>query len=295
MNNFKCGYVGIIGPTNAGKSTLLNAVLGRKTVIVSPKPHTTRDRILGIKNSVNSQIVFLDTPGFIQYRGKSFSPLEQRLNRLTKDVAREVDVVVLVIDASKYEDSFEQLEKLYISVKEKVDGAPSIIVFNKIDLIQKRSLLPLIDFTSKFYIHHNPIIIPVCSKDRTGINDLLEEIENILPDNDKVYPDDYFEEQSDEFFISEIIREKLLLKLRAELPYEASVHISQIVDSDTLIKIDANIVVPRDSQKSIVIGKGGEMIKEIGTLAREELEKLYETKVMLNLFVKVRDLERSGQ
>ncbi|MCX8041670.1 MAG: GTPase Era [Thermodesulfobacteriaceae bacterium] len=273
----KSGFVAIIGLPNVGKSTLLNQILGTKVSIVSPKPQTTWFNVRGVLTRDNYQIIFVDTPGI--HDAKSlFNQLmvESALNAL-----QEVDIVLWVMDVSNRPKEEEKILELIKRVNK-----PTILVLNKIDLIKKSELLPIIDYFSKLYEFQ--AIIPVSALKRDGLELVVEEIVKILPEGPFYYEPSQVTDLPLKLLISEIIREKIFLNTYQEVPYSAMVKVDNIREEPekNLLHIQATIFIERESQKGILIGKGGRMLKKIGTLAREELEFLLGKKVYLELWVK---------
>jgi len=266
-----------VGRPNAGKSTLINALVGEKVSIVTPVPQTTRNRILGIVNRPGAQVVFMDTPGI----HKPLSRLNQQMMAFVRQALAERDLAILIVDASAEfgrGDAFAlQLLKEY--------APKSILALNKIDLIHKPRLLPLIDQYSK--LHNFEEVFPISALDGDGLEELLEAVIGLLPEGPQYFPPDIYTDQPERFLASEIIREKVIRHTHQELPHVTALLIEQYEETETLTRIHATIVVERDSQRPIVIGAGGQRIKQIGTEARLELEKLLPPKVFLELFVKV--------
>ncbi|GAB6888806.1 GTPase Era [Desulfothermus okinawensis JCM 13304] len=288
QKEFRCGIVALIGPPNAGKSTLLNSYIGQKISIVTPKPQTTRNRINGILHTDQCQIVFLDTPGIHKSN--------QTLNRFLVETAWQAlsgtDVVLLMIDGSRYIDKLSLLEKeispLIKPIKNHLDK--TIIAINKIDKIKnKNKFLPIMELMSKYFPDVDIYLISALTGE--GSFELLEEIKKRLPVGPPLFPEDQISSIPLRFMAAEIIREKLFLKLEKELPYSVAVDIEHWEeDKDkNLTKIHATIYVSKKNHKQIVIGSKGSKLKEIGTLAREELEAVLGTKVYLNLWVKVKE------
>ena len=273
----KSGFVAIVGRPNAGKSTLINALVGEKVSIVTPVPQTTRNRILGIVNRPGAQVAFMDTPGI----HKPLSRLNQQMMAFVRQALAERDLAILIVDASAEfgrGDAFAlQLLKEY--------APKSILALNKIDLIHKPRLLPLIDQYSK--LHNFEEVFPISALDGDGLEELLEAVIGLLPEGPQYFPPDIYTDQPERFLASEIIREKVIRHTHQELPHVTALLIEQYEETETLTRIHATIVVERDSQRPIVIGAGGQRIKQIGTEARLELEKLLPPKVFLELFVKV--------
>lgn len=276
--DFKSGYVSIIGVPNVGKSTLLNTICGEKLAITADKPQTTRNRILAVLNNLNSQIVFLDTPG-IHSSEKVFN---KAIVEIALETSDESDVIVYVADASKKMDRDDHiiLEKLK-SMDKKV-----ILVLNKVDLIKdKKNVLLKIDEWNKKLNFES--IIPVSALKEDNIEKIVFAIEDALPFCPPFYPDDFLTDLPVKFFVSEIIREKVFNLTYQEVPYSTAVTIDKFKESEKKIEIYANINLEQSSQKGIVIGKKGAMLKEIGTQARKDIAKFLEKKIVLHLFVKV--------
>jgi GTPase len=288
----KAGFVSLIGRPNAGKSTLLNRLVGTKLAIVSDKPQTTRTRILGVRNYPDAQVVFLDTPGIHR-------PLH-RMNRRMVDTAvetiREVDVLGLVMDASERHGKGDQ----YVVDLAKSATAPVFLILNKIDLIRKSRLLPVIDEYSRMAQFAE--IVPVSAATGDNVDRLERVIIDRLPDGERLYPEDFLTDQPERFFAAEIVREKLLQFTHAEIPFSSAVIVDRFEEvpegtdaTKAVLGLYCSIVVDRESQKPIVIGRGGDMIKRIGTAAREELERFFGTRVFLDLHVRVKSLWREDE
>ncbi|MBB5346722.1 GTPase Era [Desulfoprunum benzoelyticum] len=281
----RSGMVAIVGPPNAGKSTLLNTLLGQKISIVTPKPQTTRNRILGVVSHSDYQVVLLDTPGLHIAR----EPLNREMVRIAMDSLIEVDAVLFLVDVSLPvpERTRPEREKEFSAWFEKI-VSPAIMVLNKIDLIDRKELLPLIDSYAALYPFK--AIVPVSALNGDGCGDLVAEILNLLPFGPRYFPDDMPTDASERFLAAEIIREKVFLKTGQEIPYSTAVLIESFKEDEArkLVTIHAAIVVEKDSQKGIVIGKGGKKLQSIGTAARREIEEMVGSKVMLKLWVKVR-------
>ena len=278
MDNKKFGFVSISGRTNVGKSTLINSLIEKKIAITSRKPQTTRNRILGISTNQKSQIVYLDTPGF--HTGYKRA-LNKYMNKLAKHCYEEVDLVVFVVDRFKWlkeeNDTLNNLKEL---------NKPIILAINKIDRLEnKEELLPFIkDLQQKFNFL---AVVPISALRKNNLENLTDEIEKELPEGPFHFPEDSVTEFSENFYISEIIREKAINRLGDELPYRLNVEIDKVEKKKGLITIYANIIVESSSQKGIILGKGGSMIKAIGTSARKDLEAEMKRKINLQLFVKV--------
>ncbi|PHR29032.1 MAG: GTPase Era [Desulfotalea sp.] len=279
------GLVAIVGLPNAGKSTLLNYLLGQKISIVTPKPQTTRNRIVGIVNDEKYQVVFVDTPGL----HKSSDPLNIEMVKVAMDSLTDVDLVLFMVDVSlplppKVQDKKEQEIKGYL---EQVK-CPAIMVLNKIDLIDKRKILPLIDAYSNLFPFK--AVFPASALDGDGVDILFKEILELLPQGPRYFPEDIPTDASERFLCGEIVREKVFLLTGQEIPYSTAIQVESFKeDSNTkMVTIHASIVVDKKSQKGIVIGKGGKKLKSIGIAARRDIEKLLGTKVLLKLWVKVK-------
>jgi GTPase len=275
----RAGFASLIGRPNAGKSTLLNRIVGTKIAIVSDKPQTTRNRIVGVKNYNEGQIVFVDTPGI----HRPLHRLNVRMVDAAVETLREVDVVALVFDASTRPGKGDE----YVSGLLKGVIIPVVLVLNKIDLVSKPQLLPLMARAASW--HEFAAIVPVSATTGDGVDRLERVLLEHVPEGDPVYPDDYLTDQPERALAAEIVREKVLRHTRAELPFSTAVAVDQFDESsrDTLLRLYCTIFVEQESQKPIVIGRGGEMIKRIGTEAREDLERFFDTRVFLDLRVKV--------
>lgn len=276
---FKSGYVAIIGAPNVGKSTLLNQLLGQKIAMTSEKPQTTRNRILGIAHLPQAQLIFLDTPGIHRAKG----PLNARLVEVALKVLEDVDLVVFITDAAFPNQVSDQIIVQSLTRKR----LPVILAINKIDLVNKETLLPLMDQWRNAYPFE--AIVPICALEGTQINRLVSEIAAIIPEGPKYYPDDSVTDIPERFIAAEMIREKMFRLTGQELPYAVAVTVESFKERTgaKLIDIQATIHVERESQKPIIIGKGGQMLKRIGTLAREEIEHMVGCKVFLKLWVRV--------
>ncbi|MFW6146823.1 MAG: GTPase Era [Thermodesulfobacteriota bacterium] len=278
--SFVSGFIAIIGPPNSGKSTLLNQLLGQKVAITSPKSQTTRNRITGIYHGEDSQMVFIDTPGIHQTK----SALHKSMVSSAKASLNEVDIILLVTEPfavqydSEMKDVFRILEKL---------NKPVVLALNKIDLVKKENLLPLIaSYTS---LCHFDAVVPISALYRDGIDALREELKKKLPPGPQFFPTEMITDKSEEFLIAEIIREKIYHEMKHELPYSSAVVVEDLNECQqkNLLRVTAVIYVERQSQKAIIVGKQGAMIKRIGKKARMEMERIFSVKVYLELFVKV--------
>ncbi|MGH9339343.1 MAG: GTPase Era [Acidobacteriota bacterium] len=277
----KSGFVALIGRPNSGKSTLLNRLIGQKVSIVSDKPQTTRSRALGIRTTADSQMAFVDTPGIHRpgYR------LNERMMEIVYEVLRDVDLVVHLVDSSESYGKGEEYATDLVKQAEK----PAILVLNKVDLVNKGKLLPIIDFYNQQYRYAE--IIPLSAERGDNVGVLIEKIAEHLPEGPFLYPAEYVTDQQERFIASEIIREKVLSHTREELPYSTAVQIEEFDETEReggFVRIAASIIVEKDGQKKIVIGRGGKMIKMIGTEARKEIQGFLDVrKVYLDLKVKV--------
>ena len=275
----KSGYISIVGKTNVGKSTLLNEILGQKISITSRKPQTTRHKLLGIKTIKESQMIFIDTPGFHTDHKRA---LNKYMNKLASSAMKGVDVLLYVIESLTWTEEDKEL------TDQIPDGnKTSILVINKIDKInQKEDLLPFIETISK--LNKFADIIPLSALKKQNLTALVDSILLKLPEGDHTYPTDQVADVSERFIASEIIREKCITRVGDELPYRISVSIDKFKEEDKITHIDATLFVEKKSQKGMLIGSSGTKLKSIGTAARLELEEFLATKVMLNLWVKVR-------
>jgi GTP-binding protein Era len=278
-DTIKSGMVAIVGPPNAGKSTLLNALMGQKISIVTPKPQTTRNRIIGILNDPAYQIVMLDTPGLHKAR----KPLNLEMVKIAVSSLAEVDVVLFLIDVSlpmpeKQAQTVEYLESTSV---------PAILVLNKIDLLSKAQILPMIEVYRNIYPF--AAIVPVSALFKSGTDVLLQELLRLLPMGPKFYPEDIPTDASERFIVGEIIREKIFLLTGQEIPYSTAVVIDSFKEDEkrSLVTIHATIVVEKSSQKAIIIGSKGSKLQQIGKNARHDIEKLLAQRVLLKLWVKV--------
>ncbi len=276
---FKSGYVAIVGAPNVGKSTLLNRVLGQKISITSNKPQTTRNRILGVLHRPQAQLVFIDTPGV----HKAGGPLNVRIVETALSSLEEVDVILVLIDAARSDAASEGL----MVKKIKAGKKPVVLAPNKIDLIDKNDLLPLIDRWSAAYPFKD--IVPVSAETGAQVDRLLAALETLLPAGPPLFPEDAVTDLPERFIAAEMIREKVFRLTGEEIPYATAVTIEAFEEQKkgALVRIHATIHMERDSQKAIVIGKGGRMLKSIGEKSRLELERFLGVKVFLKLFVRV--------
>ena len=273
----RAGYVAIIGRPNAGKSTLLNRFVGQKVAIVTSKPQTTRNRIQGIVTRPAGQIVFVDTPGL--HEGDTV--LNRQMMREVAAALEGIDVLLMIVDSSR---TLPHADSLLLEKGQRFAGK-TILALNKIDLVPKPKLLPLIDaFTKAFPF---AAVVPISARKGDGCDALLEEIFKELPQGEPFFPEDQITDQPERFLVGEIIREKAIDLTYHEVPHALAVVIDQFEETPKLLRIHATLHVERDSQKKILIGHKGEMLKKIGTAARKELEALLGTKIFLAMFVKV--------
>lgn len=276
----RCGLVAIVGRANVGKSTLLNAILGQKLSITSRKPQTTRYQIMGIHTVGRTQLVFVDTPG---WQRSPRNHLNRRMNKQVRQALGEVDYAVMLADARGW-----QADDQPVSDMLREAGIPAVLALNKHDLLDSKSrLLPEIEKLSAQQAHFQAFF-PICARRGDGVQALLEHLQTRLPEQAHYFPDDQLTDRSERFLCAEIIREKTLRYLGDELPYRTSVIIDRFEDEAQLTRIDATVWVERDSQKSIVIGKGGALMKRIATDARRDIENLLDRKVFLTTWVKTR-------
>lgn len=279
-NNFKSGYVGIVGRPNVGKSTLLNYMVGQKIAIISDKPQTTRNKILAIMSDDDAQVVFLDTPGFHKPKNK----LGENMIKAVNETVDEVDLLLMVIEPN------DEPRENELKIIEKLGNTPAILVINKVDAVQKDLILPVIAKYSS--LHNFKEIIPISAKTGYGIEELKKVIKENLSDGPMYYPEEMVTDQQERQIVAEIIREKMLNLLDKEVPHGVAIEIikmkSREKDGGIIYDISANIYCEKDSHKGIIIGAGGKTLKRIGTLAREECENMLESKVFLELWVKVK-------
>jgi GTP-binding protein Era len=285
-SGFVSGFVSIVGRPNAGKSTLLNGLVGEKIAIVTEKPQTTRMNIQGILNvkaqrgRPPGQIIFIDTPGVHKPDSRLNRKMMQEIHAALEQASR--DLILLLVDATeKFGPADEQVLDLV-----KRTGAPVFLLLNKVDRLHKEKLLPLIEHYSR--LHRFQEVIPVSALKRDGLDALIDKILRALPAGPPLFPEDQLTDQPERFLASEIIREKVLLKTGQEVPYATAVIVERYEDLPKLTRIAAAIYCEREGQKAILIGKGGEKLKAMGTAARQELEKRLDKKVFLELFVKVK-------
>jgi GTP-binding protein Era len=279
MAPFKSGFISILGRPNVGKSTLFNRIIGDKIAIVTERPQTTRNRILGIKNLEEAQLIFLDTPGIHQGR----TELNRRMVRTALSAAADADVLLFTVEASPFLP--EEDRRMIESVKGS-KGVPFLLI-NKIDLVRKETLLPLIDHYQRLRPFH--AIIPISAITGQGVDILPEEIIKVLPESPPYFPEEMITDQPERFLASEIVREKVIFHSYQEIPYASAVSIEEFKEHPerNLTVVKATIHVEKSSQKKILIGKGGQKLKKIGEQARKEMEALFGVRVFLELWVNV--------
>ncbi len=283
IQDFKSGYVSIIGAPNVGKSTLLNAILGQKLAIVTPKPQTTRNQIRGILTTDTHQIIFVDTPGLMNPKYR----LQSEMVKTAYGALADADVVLFVIDVTRRDPDIEDT----ILKRLKRIKSTTILVPNKVDLVEKRTLLPIFeDYSQKFEFAH---IIPISALTADGVPVLLEQIEDYLPVGPHYFPEDQLSDLPERFFIAETVREKIMLLTQREIPYASAVVVEEFEKRQTnksgeILYIRAIIYAERQTQKQIIIGKGGKLVKRVGELARIDIEKFLDERVFLELYVTVK-------
>jgi len=284
----KAGFVSLIGRPNAGKSTLLNRMVGEKVAIVSNKPQTTRTRVVGVRTyDTRGQIVFVDTPGV----HKPTHRLNVRMVDVAREAMREVDLLALIVDASVKPGPGDR----YLLKMVQDSGTPAVLVLNKVDLVAKQKLLPLLDEYRQ--AHAFVEFVPISAADGTNVDVLEGVFLEHLPEGEPLYPPDYLTDQPERFYVAEIVREKVLQLTHDELPFSTAVVVDRFEEPDEggLMNVYCTILVERESQKPIVVGKGGSMIKAIGTAARMELEKFFACRLYLDLHVKVKSEWRNDE
>lgn len=273
-----CGFIAIVGKPNVGKSTLLNHLLGQKISITSRKPQTTRHRLFGIKTTAEAQFIFVDTPGLHQGVDKA---LNRFMNRTVSNTIKDVDLVMFIIDNKWTDEDDRVLQNLSRS------KVPTILVINKTDRMQeKNKLLPYIQALAKKYDFQE--IVPISALKNQGIKELQQVLSKYLPRGEFLFPDDQLTDKNSRFLAAEFVREKITRQMGDELPYEVSVEIEEFKEEKGILHISALIIVEREGQKKILIGRNGESLKLIGTEARKEMESLFGARVMLNLWIKVK-------
>lgn len=281
MNNprFRCGYAAIVGRTNVGKSTLLNRLLGEKISVTSRKPQTTRQRLLGIKSTPRYQVIYVDTPGFHRAHNRA---LNRYMNRAASSALLGVNVVIWLVEAMRWTEMDAEI------LRQLSDLPTTVLVgVNKVDrVVPRKRLLPFLEKFSKY--RNIKEIIPLAARQGENTKRLEEIVVRHLPEQEPIYPEDQLTDRSDEFLAAEFIREKLIRRLGQELPYQLDVQIEHSVERGRLLHVDAVIWVERMSQKAIVIGERGQVLKEVGSAARKDLERLFGRQVFLRLWVKVK-------
>lgn len=276
--SFRSGFVSIIGRPNAGKSTLLNALVGQKVAIVADKPQTTRTSIQGVVTTPESQVIFVDTPGI----HKADSALNKRLMDTVRAALEERDLLLFVADAT---EAFGEEDRRAIDIARRT-STPVVLVLNKVDLVKdKAALLPLIEEYKQAFEFAD--YVPVSAARRDGVDELMKIIVERMPEGPAYFPEDHVTDQPERFLAAELVREKVLLATRQEVPHSVTVTVDKWEDTPKLTRIFATIRVERDGQKAIVIGRAGSMLKRIGTQAREEMERLFGVKIYLDLHVRV--------
>ena len=274
----KSGFVSFIGRPNVGKSTLLNSILNKKVVITSNKPQTTRNLIQGIYNEDDTQIIFVDTPGI----HKAHNKLGRALNKQAYFTINDVDIIIMVVDITEKVGSGD---KFVIEILKNIENKPVFLVINKIDKLPREEILSKIEEYMSLYNFTE--VIPVSARKKDNINRLIEVIKKYLPDNIKYFDSDTVTNSSPEFIISELIREKVLELTDEEVPHSVTCIVDELYEEEKIINIGASIIVDRENLKKIIIGKNGNMIKEIGIRARKDIEEYFGKQVYLDLFVKV--------
>ena len=274
----KSGFVSIIGRPNVGKSTLLNSILNKKVVITSNKPQTTRNLIQGIYNEDDTQIIFVDTPGI----HKAHNKLGRALNKQAYFTINDVDIIIMVVDITEKVGSGD---KFVIDILKNIENKPVFLVINKIDKLPREEILSKIEEYMSLYNFTE--VIPVSARKKDNIDRLIEVIKKYLPDNIKYFDSDTVTNSSPEFIISELIREKVLELTDEEVPHSVTCIVDELYEEEKIINIGASIIVDRENLKKIIIGKNGNMIKEIGIRARKDIEEYFGKQVYLDLFVKV--------
>ena len=274
----KSGFVSFIGRPNVGKSTLLNSILNKKVVITSNKPQTTRNLIQGIYNEDDTQIVFVDTPGI----HKAHNKLGRALNKQAYFTINDVDIIIMVVDITEKVGSGD---KFVIDILKNVENKPVFLVINKIDKLPREEILSKIEEYMSLYNFTE--VIPVSARKKDNVDRLIEVIKKYLPDNIKYFDSDTVTNSSPEFIISELIREKVLELTDEEVPHSVTCIVDELYEEEKIINIGASIIVDRENLKKIIIGKNGNMIKEIGIRARKDIEEYFGKQVYLDLFVKV--------
>lgn len=281
--SYKSGYVAIVGKPNAGKSTLMNQILGSKLSIATHKPQTTRHQVIGIHSTEDAQVIFLDTPGLINPKYE----LQKAMMRFVEKAEKEADIILFIVDVNEKnipEHAFEELGKF---------KKPILLIINKIDISQQEHAIKLSEELNERFSFTKTVFISALVGQ--GVEGLLEEVSKLLPLGPPFYPDDILSEHPVRFFVSELIREQLFLQYHEEIPYSCTVEVIQYEERDDLDYVNAEIIVNRASQKGMIIGKGGKAIKMLGSKSRESIEAFIDKKVFLDLHVKVRDKWREKE
>lgn len=278
MNEFKSGFVALIGKPNVGKSTLLNSILAKKVAITTSKPQTTRDNIRGILTTENAQIIFIDTPGIHKAKAK----LNEMMVRHSYDSIKDADIILFLIDATKGFDKADEIIADYLTKVNK----PKFLIINKIDKLNKSELLDLLAEIDRNQFSE---IIPLSGLRKKNIDELIKTLMEYLPDNLQYYPGDMISDYPEKFMISEIIREKLMINTSEEIPHSVAVTVDNIEKRKNCMYIQSTIICERQSQKKIIIGENGQMIKKIGIFAREELQDRFKCPVYLETYVIVEE------
>ena len=286
FKDFKAGFVNIVGLPNVGKSTLMNILIGEKLSIITRKAQTTRHRILGIVNEENLQVIFSDTPGYIE---KPAYKMQENMNDFVKSALKDADIYLFMVE---FGTSIEKQKDIYTKLQ-KTDK-PVLLLVNKIDLSKSEE-------QTKKYVEKWQEVLPnaetfiISALNKFNIGTVINRIKQLLPFHPPYYDLDAFTDKSERFFVSEIVREKLLLLFKQEIPYSCEVDVESFKEEENIIRISAIIYTERPTQKSIIIGKGGSSIKQLGTMARKDIEKFFGKKVFLELFVKVKEKWRNNE
>lgn len=279
MSEFKSGFVSIVGRPNVGKSTLLNRIVGQKIAIISNKPQTTRNNILGILQREDMQIVFVDTPGI----HRPFTKLGETMMKSAGNAMHDADAVLFLAEAGTRPGKIE--EKIMADLKK--TGVPVILVINKIDTVKKDTLLPVIEAYRQLFDF--AAVFMISARQNDGVEALLDELSRYIPEGPMYYPEDSVTDQPERQLVAELVREKLLQLLDQEVPHGLAIEVFSMQEKEKLYDIEVNIYCERQSHKGIVIGKGGSVLKQAGTLARTDIEEMLGKKVLLKLWVKVKD------
>ncbi len=274
-----CGFVAIVGLPNAGKSTLMNRFLNERISIVTPKPQTTRANVTSILSSEDYQVIFVDTPGILKPRYR----MQEVMSSFISTAIEEADVILLIIDASRFKDAHHPS---IVEFAETVRGKRVVVALNKIDIVKKYKLIPMIMNTAELFPDVD--IVPISAAEGEGADHLFDVILGLLPEGPKLYPDDIISNEPERFFVAELIRESVFVTMEKEIPYSTAVIIDGFEDREGLSVIHASILVEKSSQKPMLVGKNGETIKKIGTKARLAIEEFLERKTYLELHIKVR-------